>query len=171
MRTYRRVYEKGGTYFFTVVTAGRWPCFDEVDHVRMLGDALRRTRLVHRFDSIAMVVLPDHLHCIWRLPEGDDDFSLRWELVKKRFTSAIRNGPSIVRKKIWQPRFWEHRIRDEADFVRHLDYVHYNPVKHGHAVSPGAWPHSTFARCVKGGMYPPDWGATVPRTIEDMEPE
>src|ERR1035437_4744711 len=83
MRTFRRLYQPGGTYFFTVVTANRWPCFDNADNVRLLGDALRCTRSSHPFDSLAIVVMPDHLHCLWKLMPDDADFSLRWQLVKK----------------------------------------------------------------------------------------
>jgi putative transposase len=162
MRTYRRLYEAGGTYFFTVVTAARWPCFDDRQHVRMLGDAWRRTRASHAFTSLAIAVMPDHLHCIWTLPPGDADFSLRWELIKKRFADNLRCGSEQAPKAIWQPRFWEHLIRDDDDLTRHLDYVHYNPVKHGHAATPAAWPYSSFERYVRAGRYAPDWGADPP---------
>lgn len=171
MRRYQRAYEKGGTYFFTVVTAGRWPCFEADGHVRLLGAAMRRTRTTHSFETIAMVVMPDHLHCVWRLPPRDDDFSLRWELIKKRFTIDLRKTSAVAPKQIWQPRFWEHRIRDAADFARHVDYVHYNPVKHGYVDSPGDWSASTFSRFVRAGVYQPDWGATVPRNVSGMHPE
>lgn len=154
MRTFRRLYQPGGTYFFTVVTANRWPCFDNADNVRLLGDALRCTRSSHPFDSLAIVVMPDHLHCLWKLMPDDADFSLRWQLVKKRFTANLSAAsPHTSRRTIWQPRFWEHLIRDAEDFGRHLDYLHYNPVKHGLAATPSAWPYSTFKRYVRTGVY------------------
>lgn len=151
MRRYHRLYEKSGTHFFTVVKTGRWPCFDVPGRLQLLGDAIRRTRTTHPFETVAMVVMPDHLHCVWRMPPKDDDFSIRWELIKKRFTAERRTESLSVPQKIWQPRFWEHRIRDETDLARHLDYVHYNPVKHGYVESPGAWRASTFARFVRSG--------------------
>jgi putative transposase len=160
MRTFRRLYQPGGTYFFTVVTANRWPCFDNADNVRLLGDALQCTRSSHPFDSLAIVVMPDHLHCLWKLMPDDADFSLRWQLVKKRFTANLSAAsPHTSRRTIWQPRFWEHLIRDAEDFGRHLDYLHYNPVKHGLAATPSAWPYSTFKRYVRTGVYAPDWAA------------
>ena len=124
----------------------------------------------HPFCIDAMVILPDHLHCIWTLPEGDWDFSTRWRLVKAGFSRACQPSgtqqiPSSLLRKgergIWQQRFWEHSIRDETDFNAHCDYIHYNPVKHGLVENPGAWPYTTFHRFVEQGMYEPDWGATV----------
>lgn len=114
------------------------------------------------------MLLPDHLHCVWELPEGQLDYSVRWALIKKGFTKRIKGHietplPNLSRIKhresaVWQRRFWEHQIRDEADFRRHCDYIHYNPVKHGLADSPKAWKYSTFYRYVKEGLYPEDWG-------------
>jgi putative transposase len=171
MRTWRRHYEAGGTYFFTVVTARRWPCFTTPWHVRLLGDAFRHTRAAHPFASDAIVVLPDHLHCICTLPPADTDFSLRWQLIKKHFTANLRAADTRLPSRIWQPRFWEHRIRDDADLGRHLDYLHYNPVKHGLAAAPGQWPYSTFIRHVRRGVYGPDWGAAAPPRIAGMDHE
>jgi len=166
MRTWRRLYREGGTYFFTVVTHDRWPCFDRIDRVRKLGDALRIVRERHPFGTAAIVVLPDHLHCIWTLPANDADFSLRWQLVKKQFARDLRGG-----QRIWQPRFWEHLIRDEDDMARHMDYIHYNPVKHGLSASAAAWPHSSFARHVRNGLYAPMWGSSMPANVRDMDIE
>ena len=154
MRNWKRLRVAGGTYFFTVVTAGREPCFGDPLHVRRLGDALRQTRASHPFTMDALVVLPDHLHCIWTLPAHDPDYSLRWELVKKRCSAGLREiSPLMAGRRIWQPRFWEHRIRDEGDLRRHLDYIHYNPVKHGHVANPGTWPYSSFGRFVRARVY------------------
>ncbi len=123
-----------------------------------------------------MVVLPDHLHCIWRLPENDDDFSTRWRLIKHYFSRAHAGDAGALdvsrrskdEKALWQRRFWEHLIRGEEDWRRHMDYVHYNPVKHGYVAAPVDWPYSTFARSVKKGWYPPDWGTKEPDSIRDL---
>jgi putative transposase len=164
VRTYRRIYREGGKYFFTVVTSDRWPCFEHVGRVRALGNALRRVRATHPFETVAIVVLPDHLHCIWKLPSGDLDFSLRWQLVKKKFANSLQ-----TRRRIWQPRFWEHLIRNEDDMDRHMDYIHYNPVKHGLAATPAEWPHSSFRHQVRIGAYPLDWGASAPTGIGGLD--
>ena len=102
-----------------------------------------------------MVVLPEHLHCIWQLDGADVDYSTRWQMIKARFTRKSTRPP----KPTWQPRFWEHAIRDEEDLHRHLDYIHYNSVKHGYAKAPAAWRWSSFGKFVRKGWYPPDWGA------------
>lgn len=119
------------------------------------------------FSINTIVVLPEHLHCIWTLPEGDDDFSTRWRLIKDAFSKAIPAGEarsaSRVQKRergIWQRRFWEHVLRDENDFAIHVDYIHYNPVKHGLVDRPIDWPYSSLHRFVKQGVLPPDWGAS-----------
>ena len=121
----------------------------------------------HPFTVDAIVLLPDHLHCIWTLPQGDDDFSKRWMLIKGKFTRLCDDpfkgtlSPSRIEKRelnVWQRRFWEHQIRDEMDYKRHVDYIHYNPVKHGLASSPLAWRFSSFRRYVKAGAYHPEWG-------------
>lgn len=118
-----------------------------------------------------MVVLPEHLHCIWRLPEGDDNYPMRWRLFKSHFSRHIAKGENIsdsrLRKNergIWQRRYWEHQIRDDRDFQRHLDYIHYNPVKHGHVNKANDWPYSSFHRWVRLGVYTKDWAA-MPETI------
>lgn len=120
----------------------------------------------------AWVLLPDHLHCVWTLPEGDLDFSSRWMAIKRAVSLACRDGnrredllnaSKRARREstLWQRRFWEHQIRDESDFARHVDYLHYNPVKHGHVRQPGDWPYSTFHRYVRAGLYAPDWGGSA----------
>lgn len=114
-----------------------------------------------------MVVLPDHLHCIWTLPPGDSDFAARWRLIKTWFTRhcdpALRGVASASRGKkgeqaVWQRRYWEHQLRNEPDYIRHLEYIHFNPVKQGLARSPSEWPYSSFRRYVEAGLYEPDWG-------------
>lgn len=136
-----------------------------------LRQAIREVREERPFEAKAWVLLPDHLHCIWELPEGDFDYSVRWALIKKGFTKRMKNrlktplpGRSRIRHReaaIWQRRFWEHQIRDVTDFRIHCDYIHYNPVKHGLTASPKDWKYSTFQRYVEDGLYPADWGGSV----------
>jgi len=111
----------------------------------------------HPFTIDAWVLLPEHLHCIWTLPQGDMDFSKRWGLIKAKFSKAL----SRQNTSVWQNRFWEHLIRDDRDMQIHLDYIHYNPVKHGYVESPKDWPSSTFHRYVQEGLYPLNWGEGV----------
>jgi len=159
MADFRRAFVPGGTYFFTVVTAARRPLFAHAQARQYLGYAMRRVRDEQPFDTLALVVLPDHLHAIWRLPGGDTAFPLRWRRIKHITTLRLRaHGVSGA---IRQPRYWEHLIRDDADLQRHLDYIHYNPVKHGHVQAPGDWPATTFHRFVRRGVYSPDWAGSV----------
>ncbi len=138
---YRRYYVFGGSYFFTVVTFKRRPVFNGAS-IALLRESFRRVKIKYPFHINAAVVLPDHLHCIWTLPESDANFSLRWQLIKTHFTSQLRkNG---FQEKVWQPRFWEHYLRDQEDFNNHVDYIHYNPVKHGYVKEPEGWPWSTI---------------------------
>lgn len=155
MSDYRRVLIPGGCYFFTLVTHRRKPVFSHSHAVDSLRDAMRTERKRRPFDVDAMVILPDHLHCIWRLPDGDADYSSRWREIKKGVTRALTD----ITPPIWQPRFWEHHIRNEADWRNHLDYIHYNPVKHGLTSSPKDWPHSSFSSAVSKGWYALEWGA------------
>ncbi len=130
----------------------------------------------HPFNVDAIVILPDHIHSIWTLPENDADFSARWQLIKARFSRSIAGGEQISQSRsrrgergIWQRRFWEHVVRDERDFRAHMDYLHFNPVKHGHAASVREWPHSSFHRLVQKGFYAADWGDAG--EIEDLDVE
>jgi putative transposase len=168
MPDYRRFYAPGGTFFFTVVTAGRAQMFANEAAVRTLRACFRSTQERWPFRVVAMVVLPDHLHSIWALRRDDPDYSTRWAYLKKEFTKRwITSGhgerhttdsqQKDRRRGIWQRRFWEHTIRDETDFHRHCDYIHYNPVKHGLAKCPHAWAYSSFQRFVEGGFYSQDW--------------
>ena len=164
---YRRAFVQGGSYFFTVVTHRRRPLFSSPDAVDVLRRAFRNVRATRPFRLEAMVVLPDHLHCIWTLPPGDCDFATRWRLIKTWFTKhcdpALRQvggdpGSAKSGQPIWQHRYWEHLLRDEKDFIHHLEYIHFNPVRHGLAASPAAWPYSSFHAFVKAGIYGEDWG-------------
>jgi len=180
MSHYRRPDVGGAIYFFTVVTYERQPILTLPPMRQALREALTLTATERPFVTIAMVLLPDHLHCLWQLPEHDADFGTRWRLIKARATRAVAalglgladGGPSRARRRehtVWQRRFWEHLIRDDDDFRRHADYIHYNPVKHGYVRRPDAWPYSTFAKFVRRGWYGPDWGAAEPESIAGWE--
>jgi putative transposase len=164
MPDYRRYRVPGGTYFLTINLLKRRSDL-LVRHIDTLREAVRRTRRERPFHIDAWVVLPEHMHCVITLPEGDDDFSNRIKAIKIRFVRAIpaterRSRTRVARgeRGIWQRRFWEHAIRSDADYARHMDYVHFNPVKHGHVAFAWDWPYSTFHRHMKAGLYPPDWG-------------
>ena len=168
MPEYRRLRIPGGCYFFTVALVDRRSSL-LVDHVDLLRDAVARTRQALPFTIDACVVLPEHIHAIWTLPEGDCDFSARWRLIKLLFSNGIERKERISASRqsqgergIWQRRFWEHAIRDERDYAAHFDYVHFNPVKHGLVARLADWPYSTFHRSVARGLYPPDWGRDLP---------
>jgi REP-associated tyrosine transposase len=163
MTNYRRNFVAGGSYFFTVNLAERNGRL-LTEHVNLLRAAFRYTRASHSFAIEAIVVLPDHLHTIWTLPEDDANFATRWRLIKATFSRALptseRISPSRLQKGergIWQRRYWEHTLRDEDDFARHSDYIHFNPVKHGLVARVKDWPHSSFHRMVRFGIYPADW--------------
>ncbi|MCW5698541.1 MAG: transposase [Rhodospirillales bacterium] len=164
MPDYRRYRVPGGCYFFTVVLLRRCGNRLLTERIDLLRHAVRHVRAARPFTIDAWVVLPDHLHAIWTLPEGDDDFPTRWRLIKTLFVRGLPPTEKLtpVRKRkgergIWQRRFWEHVIRDDADFAAHMDYVHFNPVKHGLVATPAEWPHSTFRACVERGLYPLSW--------------
>ena len=150
MTDYRRNRRKGGTFFFTLVIAQRRLdlLVRYVDHLKA---AMRAEHTRAPFTNIGLVILPDHLHAIWRLPEGDTDYSSRWRRIKASFSRGLPNCERVSESRrrkgergIWQRRFWEHTIRDEEDLKRHLDYVHFNPVKHGIVLRVADWPYSTF---------------------------
>lgn len=165
MSDYRRAWLAGGTYFFTVTLLQRRGNDLLTRHVDNLRNVVAEVRRRHPFVVHGWVVLPDHLHCLIELPPGDADFALRWRLIKMGFSKALpkterRSAVRIRRgeRGIWQRRYWEHLIRDENDFRRHLDYVHLNPVRHGLVARVHEWPFSTFHRWVAAGVYPLDWG-------------
>ena len=163
MTNYRRAFVAGGTYFFTVNLADRRSAL-LTEHVASLRAAFRYARGRHPFTLDAIVVLPDHLHAIWTLPEGNADFPLRWRLIKAAFSRAIGRDEFIStsrRRKgergIWQRRYWEHAVRSREDLDRHPDYIHFNPVKHGHTTRVRDWPYSSFHRMVRLGVLDEDW--------------
>ncbi|MCA9110668.1 MAG: transposase [Planctomycetaceae bacterium] len=169
MSQYRRNRE-GRVYFFTVVTDRRRPLLTSDLGRRALREAISETRLSLPFDITAIVLLPDHLHAVWELPEGDTDYSTRWRLIKTRFTKLWRQHGGVVTQRsesrrkrgehsVWQRRFFEHTRRDERDLKRCIDYVHVNPLKHGLVVRVQDWPWSSFHRYVAAGEYPINWGS------------
>jgi putative transposase len=169
MVTYRRTRLPGATYFLTATLADRntgW-LVERIDDLRIAFAAVRRE---HPFEVIGMVVLPDHFHTIWKLPAGDSDYSTRMRLLKGRFSRALaRSGVAHERRDngepaVWARRFWEHTIRDELDLQRHVDYVHFSPVKHGLVTRVGDWPYSTFHRFVREGRLAHDWGGRDARS-------
>ena len=164
MPDYRRVRVPGGTSFFTVNLLERRGNDLLTREISNLRAAVRHVQSRHPFHIDAWVVLPDHLHCVLTLPTHDADFSTRWRLMKMAFAKAL--PPTERRSKarqragergIWQRRFWQHVIRDDADYARHIDYVYVNPVKHGLVARVRDWPYSTFHRDVRRGLYVFDW--------------
>jgi putative transposase len=122
----------------------------------------------HPFETLAICVLPDHLHAVWSLPDGDADFPLRWSLIKSSFSrdlnaAAARSASKVAKREkgVWQRRYWEHAIRNDADLARHVDYIHFNPVKHGLVTRVRDWPHSSFHQHVVRGALPADWGGDL----------
>jgi len=172
MSHYRRAYLPGGIYFFTVVTLNRVPVFINEHRAEALRQAFRKVMAARPFQIDAIVVLPEHLHCIWRMPEGDADFSSRWREIKKAASRQIDTTTNSRNERpVWQRRFWEHAIRDEEDWRRHVDYIHYNPVKHGLVNRPGEWTWSSFGGAVAKGWYEESWGASEPATLIGMDCE
>jgi putative transposase len=180
MPYFRRWYVPGGTYFFTVVAYRRRRLFRNLFRQQQLGDILRDVRTETPFETVAMVLLWDHLHAIWTLPKDDDDYSGRWQKIKGDFTAEfLRTGGVELpvtaaqreagRRGVWQPRFWEHVVRDEEELSALCDYIHYNPVKHGYVSRPCDWESSTFHRFVKKGHYSMDWGRKQPLHLRQMD--
>ena len=168
MATFRRSVVPGATYFFTVNTKQRIKVLTNAPFYLALKNALRRVNAQHSFTIDAFVLLPDHLHCIWTLPPSDARYALRWNLIKRLVSQATRHLVQIPTSRsyqqrrelgLWQRRFWEHQIRDEQDLVKHVEYIHWNPVKHGYVARVRDWPYSSFHRYVKQGLYPLDWAS------------
>jgi putative transposase len=165
MVRYRRNFVPGGTFFFTVTLADRRSRMltEHVAHLRM---AFREARRQRPLTIDAIVILPEHLHAVMTLPANDTNFSARWQRIKGLFTRRVATGFPFVRDRrgeygLWQKRFWEHTIRDDDDFARHIDYIHFNPVKHGLVSRVSSWRYSSFHRYVKSGLLPADWGGDV----------
>ena len=179
MPAYVRAFQPGGTFFFTLVTYQRRSLFHDPTARTLLRRSIQETQRRRPFEMPAVVLLPNHLHAIWTLPKGDADFSTRWRKIKEGFTRAYFQAVSELGHRsaagaipeaevtaaqrgkglrgLWQPRYWEHQIRDDGDFFRHVDYIHYNPVKHGLCRCPHAWAWSSFHRWVADGIYEWAW--------------
>jgi putative transposase len=167
MTSYRRNFVPGGSFFFTVNLADRRQSLLTA-HIGLLRAAFRETRERHPFTIDAIVVLPEHLHTVWSMPDGDADFATRWRQIKSAFSRNVASDEPVSPSRaargergIWQRRYWEHTIRDEEDYVRHIDYVHINPVKHGLVKRVCDWGPSSFHRHVELGVYPADWAGDL----------
>ena len=161
---YKRVQIPGAAYFFTVNLANRTSRL-LTEHIDALRLSIQQTKRNHPFSIDAIVILPDHLHTVWTLPEDDSDYSKRWMLIKSNFSRQIprseyrRKSRTLKRERgIWQRRFWEHCIRDEQDFVRHVDYIHYNPVKHGYVQKASQWEYPSIHQYIQKGILDKEWG-------------
>jgi len=162
---YRRLLLPGCRWFFTAVLAQRSSAL-LTENIHFLRQAFRAVKQTHPFTIDAIVILPDHLHTIWTLPSGDVDFPLRWSLIKSHFSRHISKGEFCGASRrykgergIWQRRYWEHGLRDEPDWQHHVDYIHYNPVKHGYVLKAVDWPFSSLHLFIRRGILPADWGA------------
>lgn len=164
---YQRYFQPGGTFFFTIVTYKRRKIFISEKTINLFNESVKCVQQRHPFEIQAFCICPDHIHMIWKLPEDDVDYPTRLRLIKSHFShhyndknrfglpeSRIKKGE----KTIWQRRYWEHFIRNEEDFSRHIEYIHFNPVKHGLVDSPILWKFSSFSDFVQQGLYPADWG-------------
>jgi putative transposase len=169
MPEYRRTFIPGGTFFFTVVTYRRLPILVTEEARAILHRVWLDVKRRFPFTTDAICLLPDHLHCIWTLPGDDANYSVRWKEIKRLFSKEYTNTIGAIEKRsasrekreettIWQRRFWEHTLRDENDLKRHIDYIHYNPVKHGLAQQVSDWQWSSFHRYVQIGYYDKEWG-------------
>jgi putative transposase len=175
MSNYRRLYVPGGTGFFTVVTH----LLQSPAACTLLGQVIREVRLELPFQTVAMILLPDHLHAIWTLPPADDDFSTRWHKIKRNFTvkwlaaggaesRVTRSQAKRGHRGVWQRRFHEHQVRDDDELEALCAYAHYNPVKHGYVTRPRDWPHSTIHRFIESGIYLPRWGEGPPDSLSKV---
>ena len=170
MSDYRRIKTPGGTYFFTVITHLRRPILTSEVIRQALREGIQRARQTLPLKIEAWVLLPDHLHAVWTLPPEDNNSGARWAIIKRQVSRRYNNYwdglPKLSdsqRKRresgVWQRRFWEHQIRDDLDFQRHMDYLHWNPVKHGYVRNVADWPFSSFHRLAAAGIYPVNWGS------------
>ena len=180
MADYRRWYVDGGTYFFTLTTYRRRPLFRDALARSLLGTAMREVNHDAPFKTVAIVLLWEHLHAIWSLPSGDRAYPERWQTIKAKFTKqyldqggtelqVTRSQAKNRRRGVWQRRYYEHVVRDEAELEAYCDYIHYNPVKHGYTKRPADWPWSSFHRFVTLGQYDVDWGRAEPENIRNLD--
>lgn len=164
---YRRAFTPGGTYFFTLTLSNRKSQL-LTEHIDILRQSIANVKTAHPFNIDAIVILPDHLHLLLTLPENDQDYPNRISRIIANFSRQIPSHESINHSRlrrgersIWQRRYWEHQIRDDTDYNNHINYIHYNPVKHGYVSSPTEWPYSSIHRYIKDGILPKDWGASA----------
>ena len=164
---YRRAKTPGACYFFTVNLAERNKSL-LVENIDNLRSAFKKVKKNHSFTISAIVVLPDHLHTIWQLPENDADYPTRWNLIKRSFSRSLPKTERISNSRrtkgergIWQRRYWEHMIKDENDFAQHVNYIHFNPVKHGYVQSPVDWPYSSIHQYIRDGILQADWASAL----------
>ena len=173
MAGHRRKFNPGGTFYYTLSLADRQSSA-LVDHIAALQAAMRDARAKAPFKIEAIVILPNHFHAILTLPQRDDGFTERWRHINNSFTIAVAAAsPPTPREArgeyaLWQERYWEHAIRDETDLARHIEYIHFNPVKHRMVERVADWPHSSFHRYVRRGLLPGDWASTAPCAGEDF---
>ena len=178
MVNYRRDFTQGGMYFFTLVLQDRSKDY-LVRYIDLFRVAYTETLERYPFKSIAICILPDHIHLIMQLPENDDNYSARIAFLKTKFTQKLPlhcKQPNESQQKrrekgVWQRRFWEHLIRNCEDLSNHLDYIYYNPVKHGYVISVKDWQYSSFHRDVKKGIYPEDWGSNISNKSQNLYSE
>ncbi len=179
MPEYRRIYQPGGTYFFTLVTYNRKPIFHSKHARDLLHTAWVDVKSRHTFETIAVCLLPEHIHAIWKLPEGDADYAMRWKEIKRLFTREylrqigsgdIRNESRQIQGEaaIWQRRYWAHVLFDQNDLNNHIDYIHINPLKHSLVDQVSDWEYSSFHKYVKDEIYPVDWGGKIDLNLKDM---
>lgn len=176
---YRRVQRPGASVFLTLVTHRRQPLLTNNHNIQRLRKAFQHELTNYPFSIDAIVILPDHLHTVWSLPAGDHDYQNRVSRIKRYFSTDCRGftaNQSATRasrrlRPVWQQRYWEHTIRDQHDWQKHIDYIHYNPVRHGYSTCPGEWEFSSFARCVAKGWYSSDWGKSEPGTVTGVDLE
>jgi putative transposase len=173
MVRFRRNYVPGGTYFFTFTLRDR-KSQALTDNIDLLRSAFREVLKTHPFQTDAIVVLPEHLHAVLTLPKNNSDYSRRWQNIKGLFSKSLAKSGVPLQKdsrgeyRLWQRRFWEHTIRDERDLETHVDYIHYNPVKHGLVTRVADWPYSSFHRYARLGWVSSDWAAD-PSEFDDKE--
>lgn len=178
MPEYRRIRLAGGTIFFTVVTYDRKPILVLPESRRILRKVWKDVQTKHPFEIVAICLLPDHLHTIWKLPDDDTDYAMRWNEIKRHFTheylkltreESVRNESRKKRREstIWQRRYWAHILYDQDDLNAHIDYIHYNPMKHGFVNQVSDWPWSSFHRFLRMGVYTFDWGGCLGAGLMD----
>ena len=167
MTNYNRLKIDGAAYFFTLVLNDRIGSNLLITEFNQLKESIKKVKVSYPFKLNAMVVLPDHLHMIMSLPKNDTDYSVRIRLIKTYFSKSLNKTEAISTSRkskeergIWQRRYWEHVIRSETDFINHLNYIHFNPVKHGCCNRALDWPYSTFHNYVEKGLYPKSWACS-----------